>query len=111
MNFIKTEIVSSSYRAEKLYIFANRISAFNYWRVVDNELVGVLSFPEFTKLLEVFGIKGISNDKGFCDKKDIDYVSSINTYNKESSIVKINSNSVPSYRIFEYLFLEKCLLV
>ena len=128
MNIIKLESFASDIRFKKLPLLANKVSAYGYWKILDPEHNGVLDFKTFNYLLKSFEIEGICNEEGWESKETIEKNSSIFTYNKqvyfdnESNSYKENSNmkfdflensnsSLPDFRIFEYLFLERCALV
>jgi hypothetical protein len=103
IDFYTDEFVSSHYRNIGREILANRISAFNYWKIVDPKLNGFLPFNEFYYLLEsmAFNVEELN----------------IKTLNKEFQVAlsflpnelsENEKNNIFRFRLFEYLFIERC---
>lgn len=111
MEFIKVEMVSSRFREEKLPLMANKISAFNYWSIIDKKLEGNINIEDFAYLLSACKINNICNGNHFNSEEEINKYSSINVYNTKENGIRLTQNSLPTYQIFEYLFMENCMLV
>ena len=84
-------------------MLANRVSAFNYWRLVDPELKGFLTFKDFKYLLEsvAFNVDKLST-KNVRNEFDVALNSLPNELNEDETA------NIFRFRLFEYLFLERC---
>ena len=115
--------MSTDYRKNRQFLFANRLTGFNLWRIIDENEQGNLSFENFSYLLNAMEIRNIASNQNWEPLETINKFTSINEYNNEIkfdkdlnfeenlSMVRINENSLPSLKIFEYLFVEYCSLI
>ena len=104
IDFYRFEIVSSEYRYKKKVIFANRLSAFNLWKVADFNKQGYLSFSQFSDLLETSAFETPRNVEELISECET-------TFEFIPKEISLNANeNVYRFRLFENLFLERCAL-
>ena len=111
VNFYKKEIISSHYRNQGLVnlifikdFISHRLSAFNYWSVIDQNLKGFLTHKPFIQLLEAVSldVRGKTHDQ---IKSEFSSITKRlkNEFNEDSSVIY-------RFRFFEYIFLQRCAL-
>jgi hypothetical protein len=101
LNFYKYEIIASQYRENNKIIFSNRISAFNLWKLIDINKKGFISFTQFNILLSACAFE-VYNTKDEFLKDNQTICEIIKDDEKEHDFI--------SFRLFEYIFLERCAL-
>jgi len=101
LNYYKYEIISSQYREKNKIIFSNRITAFNLWRLVDTNKKGFISFTQFKILLSACAFEEYNSKEEF-------FTDNYTVFEFIGDDEK--KNDFMSFRLFEYIFLEKCAL-
>lgn len=97
---------SSRFRHFKKPTMANRLSAFNLWKIVDSDKQGHVPFNSFAELLEACAFEEIRSHEELVKEADIALQFLPSEIKKEES-----SNNLYRFRFFEYLFLERCALL
>ncbi len=84
-------------------MLANRISAYNYWKLVDPDLKGFMTYQDFIYLLEsvAFNVDKLSQD----NIKD-EFAVALNYLQNELN--QNNKDNIFRFRLFEFLFMERC---
>ncbi len=84
-------------------MLANRLSAYNYWKLVDKDLNGFLPFNNFVYLLEsmAFNVEHLNNKTVLKDfNVALSYLPNELSESEKSNIFR--------FRLFEFLFMERC---
>lgn len=104
-NIFNYELVSTYFRDRNKYILANRITAFNLWKQIDVKRQGFLPFNKLKDLLEACAFDYYKDSEEF--EKDIKETTE--DILKED-IELIQKNQICRFKLFEYIFLERCAL-
>ena len=105
MEFYKIEMYSSRFRHFKKPTMANRLSAFNLWKIVDTNKQGHIPIYTFIELLEACAFEEIKNHEELVKEAEIALQFLPNELKKEEC-----SSNLYRFRLFEYLFMERCAL-
>lgn len=98
-------MLSSVYRYKHKYILANRVSAFNYWSIIDSDMKGYLYFNQFCDLLEACAFNRPMNLSELESECESTLVFLPNEFDKSTVQDELN---IFRFRLFENLFLEQC---
>jgi len=84
-------------------MLANRISAYNYWKLVDHDQKGFMTFQDFSYLLEsvAFNVDKLNQE----NLKD-EFAVALNYLQNELN--QNNKDNIFRFRLFEFLFMERC---
>ena len=103
INHYEKEFISSHFRNIGRPLLANRITAFNFWTMVDKNKQGFLEFDDFIELLEATAF-------------DVDTLNSENFQNEfvctlsflKNEFLETLNQELFRFRLYEYLFMERC---